>query len=214
MKISPMPRSRTSSSRIASTCDLHRDVERRGRLVGDQQVRLGDQHHGDHDALAHAARDLVRIEREDALGIADLHGFQHRERRAPGVARGCCRDAVRQRLGDLLADGHHRVRARISGPAGPSTMRAPRSLRSRVRTGRAGRCRRRRMRSAVDAGPGGGQAEDGAAGHRLARAGFADDAEPLAAEREATRRAPRRTSPSCVGKGDAEVVDVEQRARS
>src|SRR5690606_40071188 len=34
---------------------------------------LGDQHHGDHDALAHAARNLVRIKLCDALGIG-RHG--------------------------------------------------------------------------------------------------------------------------------------------
>jgi hypothetical protein len=41
MKISPMPRSRTRSSRIAQHLGLHGDVQRRGRFVGDQQVGLG-----------------------------------------------------------------------------------------------------------------------------------------------------------------------------
>ena len=63
MKIRPMPRSRHELVEDAQHLELHRHVERRGRLVGDQQVGLGDQHHGDHRALAHAARDLVRIER-------------------------------------------------------------------------------------------------------------------------------------------------------
>jgi hypothetical protein len=54
--------------------ELDGDVERRGRLVGDQDVGLGDQHHRDHHALAHAARDLVRIELVDAPRLADLHG--------------------------------------------------------------------------------------------------------------------------------------------
>ena len=39
---------------------LHRDVERGGRLVGDQQLGLAHQRHGDHHALAQAARELVR----------------------------------------------------------------------------------------------------------------------------------------------------------
>ena len=34
---------------------LDRDVERGRRLVGDEQVRIGREGHGDHDALAHAA---------------------------------------------------------------------------------------------------------------------------------------------------------------
>ena len=33
---------------------LHRDIERRGRLVGDQELRPADQRRRDHDALAHA----------------------------------------------------------------------------------------------------------------------------------------------------------------
>ena len=39
---------------------LHRDVERRRRLVGDQQLRLAQQRHGDHHALAQPAGKLVR----------------------------------------------------------------------------------------------------------------------------------------------------------
>ena len=53
---------------------LHRDVERGGRLVGDQQVRLVRQRHGDHHALALAAGELVRIAAQPRrrIGNADL----------------------------------------------------------------------------------------------------------------------------------------------
>ena len=37
------------------------DVERGRRLVGEQQLRLGQQRGGDHDALQHAAGQLVRV---------------------------------------------------------------------------------------------------------------------------------------------------------
>ena len=40
---------------------LHRDVECGGRLVGEQQRRAARHGDGDHDALAHAARQLVRV---------------------------------------------------------------------------------------------------------------------------------------------------------
>ncbi len=40
---------------------LDGDVERRRRLVGDQELGLAGKRHGDHDALAHAAGELVRI---------------------------------------------------------------------------------------------------------------------------------------------------------
>ena len=39
---------------------LDGDVERGGRLVGDQELRVAGDGHGDHHALAHAARHLVR----------------------------------------------------------------------------------------------------------------------------------------------------------
>ena len=45
---------------------LDGDVERRRGLVGDQQRGLAGKRHGDHDALAHAARQAVR-EVVDAL---------------------------------------------------------------------------------------------------------------------------------------------------
>ncbi|MCY1238607.1 hypothetical protein D9M72_513520 [compost metagenome] len=41
---------------------LHRHVERGRRLVGNQKVRLAGNRHGDHHALALAARELVRVE--------------------------------------------------------------------------------------------------------------------------------------------------------
>ena len=88
--------------------ELHRHVERRGRLIGDQKVGIGDEHHGDHHALAHAAGELVRIEREDALRIVDAHRLEHRERLLPRL--GPRRIGVRPvGLDDLLAHGHHRI---------------------------------------------------------------------------------------------------------
>ncbi len=87
---------------------LHRDVECRCRLVGDQELRAADQHHGDHDALTHATGNLVRIEIEDTFGIADLHRFEHVERTLLrlGIA-----DPLMglQRFDDLAPDGHDRI---------------------------------------------------------------------------------------------------------
>ena len=50
---------------------LHRDVERRGRLVGDDQVGVGRHRAGDQHALRHAARDLERVRVERALRVGD-----------------------------------------------------------------------------------------------------------------------------------------------
>ena len=50
---------------------LHGHIERRRRLVGDQQLRLVGERHGDHDALALAAGQLVRIGGEPLFRVAD-----------------------------------------------------------------------------------------------------------------------------------------------
>ena len=41
---------------------LHGHVEARGRLVGEQQLRAAGERDGDHHALAHPARQLVRVD--------------------------------------------------------------------------------------------------------------------------------------------------------
>src|SRR6185295_1135235 len=53
---------------------LDGDVERGRRLVGDQQLRVVDERHRDHHALAHTARELVGIgvDAPARLGNADL----------------------------------------------------------------------------------------------------------------------------------------------
>ena len=62
---------------------LRRDVERRGRFVGDEEFRLERERHGDHHPLPLAAREFVRVGACDRLRIrqADLvekrHGAAH-----------------------------------------------------------------------------------------------------------------------------------------
>ena len=50
---------------------LDRDVERRRRLVCDEELRLAGERHGDHRALAHAARELMRVVLQPGLGAGD-----------------------------------------------------------------------------------------------------------------------------------------------
>ncbi len=87
---------------------LHRHVERRGRLVGDQQLRLAGERHRDHHALLLAARQLVRIRGKAPLRLrqADL-GEQAFGALPGGAARQP--QMPDQRLGDLVADREHRV---------------------------------------------------------------------------------------------------------
>ncbi len=66
---------------------LDRHVQRGRRLVGDQQARLAGQRHRDHRALAHAARELVRVLVEALLRRRNAHLRQHRQRARAGFAR-------------------------------------------------------------------------------------------------------------------------------
>ena len=66
---------------------LHRDVERRGRLVGDQQLGLAGERDGDRHALAHAAGELVR---DTGAAAAPARGCRPRpaaRRRAASLRR-------------------------------------------------------------------------------------------------------------------------------
>ena len=176
-----MPSSRCRSSSSVEDLGLDRDVERGGRLVGDQQLRLAGQRHRDHHALAQAAGQLVRVVVEPlAAGAAGRPG------RALGrpLARGLARDAPAvqaHRLGDLLADRHASGSARSSGPGRPSRSRrrGPRASRAR---GSADQVAARRAGSLPPTmrPPGGSSRMIDSAGHRLAAAGLADEAERLA----------------------------------
>ena len=72
-----------------SACSLRDEVEHLGldrrveagrRLVEDQQRGVDAERHRDHDALLHAAGELVRIALHDRGRVGDLHLAQHRER--------------------------------------------------------------------------------------------------------------------------------------
>ena len=92
----------------AEDLGLHGDVEGRGRLVGDQQLRLAGQRQGDADALRHAAGQLVRVALQHPLGVddADLPQQLGGDRLAPRPADPA---EPADRLGQLVGDGEHRV---------------------------------------------------------------------------------------------------------
>ena len=91
--------------------DLHRCVQRRRRLVGEQQFRPAGKCDGDHRALAQTAGEFMRIGRQPALGRRDLHKVEQFQR---PLARGVLGDAFMadDGFGNLLADGEHRVQRR------------------------------------------------------------------------------------------------------
>ena len=79
--------------------DLRLDghVERRGRLVGDNKLRIARKRGGDDDALALAAGELMRIGLEAALRLGNADRLQ--QIREPGCARPRSSDAQMVRAG-------------------------------------------------------------------------------------------------------------------
>ena len=89
---------------------LNGDVQRGGRFVRDEQLRLTGQRHSDHHALTHAAGELVRILLGDDFRIRNLNVRQHLDHFLLGffLAQSLMDD---ERLGNLAFDGEHRVQA-------------------------------------------------------------------------------------------------------
>ena len=132
---------------------LHGDVERRGRLVGDDQPRRAADRHGDHRALPLAARQPERIGARRALGIGEpdmseqAHRFGARRpsgsgrdagraARRPARRRGAAGSARSSAPGTSWRSG--RRAARASPPRPSRRVRAPRSGSSRRRSAPSG----------------------------------------------------------------------------
>ena len=160
---------------------LDRDVERRGRLVGDDQLGIAGERDGDHDALR-ACRRKAGADTA-AAAAADR---RCRPARAARRARSSARRAVRaamllQRLGDLPADGQHRIERghrllEHHADVAAAHLRAspPRDRRSRSRPSNRISPRGDAPRRIGD------QAQDRQRADRLARAALADDRHGLA----------------------------------
>ena len=90
---------------------LDRDIDGRGRFVGDQQIGLVGQRHRDHHPLALAARELVREGAEPPLRFLDADLFQQFQHLlAGGVFHHSLMDA--QDFANLLFDRVQRVERR------------------------------------------------------------------------------------------------------
>jgi hypothetical protein len=187
---------------------LNGDVERGGRLVGDQQLGVAGERHGDHHALAHAARQLMRKGGEAALGIGNADEIEqlHRARLA---LRAVHAEMRLQRLADLEADREARVEARHR------LLKDHRHVFADDGLALGGRDRRQIAPVELHAvgRDGGGPGQE--AHHRqhrdgFARARFADDRQRLVAldadvdAVDGSERAPAH------GEADAEVADVEK----
>ena len=87
---------------------LDRHIERGGRFVGDDELRIAGEPDRDHHALAHAAGEVMRILLEPARAVGDADELEQFE--------GACRRLLvvhlqmnLQGLHHLLADGQHRI---------------------------------------------------------------------------------------------------------
>ena len=169
-----MPVSRLEVAEELQDLRLHRHVERRGRLVGDEEVGLVGERHGDHHPLALAAGKLVRIGAEPALGLADADLLEELEH---ALARRLIAHAAMhlEHLADLPLDGVQRVErghrlleddadvVAADAPAAPCSLALSRSLPLKRISPVGMRCRRV-----------GQELHDRQRGHRFARSRLAD----------------------------------------
>ena len=163
---------------------LDGDVECRGRFVGDQQAGAAGHGHGDHHALAHAAREFVRILLQSAFRLGNPH-LRHQFDRAGTGGVGGEAAVDPQTVEQLAADGEHRVERghRLLEDHADLVAADPAHGRG-AGGGEVGHV-------SVGAGEGDAaagdasaaeldQAHDGERGHRLARAALTDHAERFA----------------------------------
>ena len=188
---------------------LDRDVERRGRLVGDQQ--RGSQA----SAIAIITRwrmpprELVRIGVDARGGSAMPTSRSSAMARRPGVAQ---RHALRarDRLGDLVADVQHRVERRHrlledhrDAAAADVTERASSERERSVPSSR--------MRVlAEESWPGGGQAQHREGGQILPQPDSPTSASSSPRSISKLTSSTGRSGARRVGEGDAEVLNLEQ----
>ena len=86
MNSSARPRSAHARAMQVEHLRLHGDVQRGGRLVADQQRRVVGEGDGEHDALALAAGELVRVGARRRAGSRQPTAVEQLDRRARGRA--------------------------------------------------------------------------------------------------------------------------------
>ena len=184
---------------------LDDDVERGGRLVGDQQGRPQEHCRSDADALAHAPGELMRVAVERGRGIGDPHSGQHLDH--PFAAGRIVELFMKfQSLRHLAADLHRRVEAghRLledhcdsdSADGAKRRFVEPEQVRSPIQSAPAGHS------SAV-----GQEAQKAPRRDRLSRSGLSDQGKDLAPgdlERQLL-------DDGAVVEGDADLLDAEDR---
>ncbi len=187
---------------------LDGDIESGGGLVADDQLRLGNERHGDHHPLAHAAGEFMGIAVVAPFGVLDAHLVEH------GDSLFFCRGAVdaamvEQRFDQLLADGEigvqagHRVLEDHRDLIAANSAHALRGTAQQVfaiEQRGAAFDPARRLRD---------QIEQAVAGHRFTGPGFADDAQGLARVHGKTYIVHRLDHPVAGVEPDFQIGDFE-----
>ena len=193
---------RVASRRRSQDLGLDGDVERRRRLVRDQEQRVVRRRHRDHGALAHAAGELVRVAAQGPLsGVGDAAPGRALDGRGPGLRPGrragaraaasaSCSPTVSGRVERGTCGSWNTMASRRRGACAPPSARPVSSVPS---------SRMERIASTAAAAAASSWPD---ARRRLARAGLTDDADCAAGGRskEAPARPVRR-------RGDGQVAD-------
>ena len=180
IRIIAMPRSATRSRDQVEDLALDGDVERGGRLVGDQQVGLAGERHRDGDALALAAGELVRIGVDAPGGIGNADAVEQGDRFACAPARAdmpLCSRSGSATWWPIVCTGL----SAVIGSWKIMPMRLPRSLHILARPSGRASSWPSKPDAAADLGALRQQAHQRHRRDRLAAAGFADEAQRLAA---------------------------------
>jgi len=156
---------------------LDRDVQRRRRLVGDDQLRAAGDGDCDHHPLAHPAGELVRELVHPAPRLRDADQVQQLDRPAPRRAPGHPLMPA-DHLHDLRAHGQHRVQRRHRLLHDERDALAPDAAQRRGRSGQKV-CPAEQHAAAQDAGRGRQQAQQGERGDRLAAPAFSHQRQGL-----------------------------------
>ena len=176
IRISAVPRVRPDAVDLGEDLILHDDVERRRRLISDDQGRIERHRHGDNGTLAHAAAELVRIAPDPFRLEPD--GFEELLGTLPGSSR---RAALvgSDRLDDLGADAVDRIERIHCALSDQAQYRASGSSASR-RCFKESRSRPAEQNAPVVDRIFRQDAQDRARNSGFSAARFADDAERLA----------------------------------
>jgi hypothetical protein len=188
---------------------FYRDVERGGRLVEDEQLRVRQQSHRDDDALLLAAAQLMRIGAHDAVGIGQAYGLDHVDGATMRLIPG---DLIvdQRHFHQLPADEHGRIER------GHRLLIDHRDFRAadgaQIAVGQARHVAALEADRAIGNAPEPGEiAHDGERDRRLAAARFADQSHRLPWHDPARKVHHRRNFCGAGKERNAETVDIEQR---